>query len=278
MKLVQLSDVHFGAACLSAAEAAAAMTRALAPDLTVVTGDVTLGGLPREFEAGAAWLESLPRPWLCTPGNHDTPYWNLVLRALTPFARYRRWVGPPFGGSFRSPDLRVEMINTSRGAQPRPDWSKGAISLDRCREAASALAEGPPGALRVVGCHHPLIEMPGAPVTGGVHRGALAAETLALGGVDLILTGHIHIPFTAPLAYGDGHTYAVGACTLSTRLRGAPPGFNVIEADARAVRVRAYGWNGQAFDVWRDWELPRRPRESVGAPTGAALAAPAPAA
>ena len=275
MRLVQLSDVHFGAACLPAAHAAAAMTRELAPDLTLVTGDVTLGGLPREFEAAAAWLASLPQPWLCTPGNHDTPYWNLILRTLTPFARYRRWVGPPFGGSFAAPELRVEMINTSRGAQPRPDWSKGAIDLDRCRAAAVALAQGPAGALRVVGCHHPLIEAPGAPVTGGVHRGAQAAEILALGGVDLILTGHIHIPFTAPLAYGDGRTYAVGACTLSARLRGAPPGFNVIEADASAVRVRAYGWSGDAFEVWRDWELPRRAREGAQA---SALAAPAPAA
>ena len=239
MRLVQLSDVHFGAACLPAVEAATAMIRELAPDLVLVTGDVTLNGLPREFEAAAAWLERLPRPWLCTPGNHDTPYWNLILRAFTPFARYRRWVGPPYGGGFRSPQLGVEMINTSRGAQPRPDWSKGAINLDRCRAAAAALAEGPPGALRVVGCHHPLIEMPGAPVTGGVHRGAVAAQILAQGGVDLILTGHIHVPFAAPLSYGDGLTYAVGACTLSTRLRGAPPGFNVIEGRTPAPSVCA---------------------------------------
>jgi hypothetical protein len=32
---------------------------------------------------------------LVTPGNHDTPYWNLVLRALAPFNRYRRYIGPP---------------------------------------------------------------------------------------------------------------------------------------------------------------------------------------
>ena len=259
-RLVQLSDVHFGGACLEAAEAAAAFTRDYAPDLTIVTGDVTLNGLPREFDAGAAWLASLPEPWLCTPGNHDTPYWNLPLRVLTPFRRYRRWIGEPYGGGFDGADFRVRMINTSRGGQPRPDWSKGAINLERCDVVAQELAAGPAGALRIVGCHHPLIDMPGAPVSGGVHRGEVAAQRLAEGGVDLILTGHVHVPFASPLAFSDARTYAIGAGTLSVRLRGAPPGFNVIEADADAIRITARGWNGAAFDIWREWELPRCPR------------------
>ena len=49
MRLVQLTDVHFGGECAEAAAAAAAMCRDLAPDVTLVTGDVTLNGLPREF-------------------------------------------------------------------------------------------------------------------------------------------------------------------------------------------------------------------------------------
>ncbi len=258
MRFVQLSDVHFGGECAEAAEAATALCRDLAPELTLVTGDVTLNGLPREFETAAAWIDRLPRPWLCTPGNHDTPYWNLLLRWLQPFNRYRRWIGEPYGGSFASADLRVEMINTSRGAQPRPDWSKGAINLERCREAAAALADGPAGALRVIGCHHPLIDLPGSPVTGGVHRGALAADLLSEGGVDLILTGHVHVPFAIATPYADRLTYAVGASTLSRRVRGAPPGFNVLDVDDGCVRVTAQGWTGSSFEPWREWELPRR--------------------
>lgn len=260
IRLVQLSDVHFGAADLPAAEAAAAWTRDYAPDLVVCPGDVTLNGLPREFQAARAWLDTLPRPLLCTPGNHDTPYWNLLLRALTPFARYRRWIGDPFSGSFDAPGLRVRMINTSRGAQPRPDWSKGAINLGVCEGAAAELAAADPGALRVIGCHHPLVDMPGAPVSGGVHRGETAARILAEGGVDLILTGHVHVPFTSPIAHPDGRTYAVGAGTLSLRVRGTPPGFNVIEADAETVTVTAQGWTGQGWTPWRVWTLDRRRR------------------
>ena len=259
-RLLQLSDVHFGAEDAPAAEAAVAFAAEWAPTLTVFPGDVTLNGLPREFTVGRAWLDRLPRPLLHTPGNHDTPYWNLLLRALTPFARYRRFIGDPFAGGFDSAELAVRMINTSRGAQPRLDWSKGAINLGVCRAAAAEVAGSAPDGLRVISCHHPLVEAAGAPVTGGVHRGAEAAAILAEGGVDLILTGHVHNPFAVPLPTGDHLTYAVGAGTLSLRTRGTPPGFNTIEWSADAVSVTAQAWTGARFEPFRTWSLPRRRR------------------
>jgi predicted phosphodiesterase len=55
---------------------------------------------------------------------------------------------------------------------------------------------------------------------------------LAAQGVDLIMTGHVHNPFAVPLPFGDHLTYAVGAGTLSTRLRGVPASFNQITVEA----------------------------------------------
>jgi 3',5'-cyclic AMP phosphodiesterase CpdA len=258
VRLVQLSDIHFGGENVAAAQAAADFVQAERPDLVIFSGDFTLNGLPREFRAAKRWFDALPQPKLATPGNHDTPYWNIPLRALTPFNRYRRNIGPPGSGSFDNDDVSVRMINTSRGAQPRPDWSKGAINLKTAHADVAALAGAHPGALRVIGCHHPLIEVADTPVTGGVHRGALAAEIFAHGRIDLILTGHVHVPFAVPLPYGDGLTYAVGASTLSVRTRGVPPGFNVIETDAKTIAVTAMDWMGSAFQPGRTWSLTRR--------------------
>ncbi len=258
VRLVHLTDVHFGGEDAPAAAAAAAFVRADPPDLVVLTGDLTLNGLPREFRAARSWCASLPTPRLATPGNHDTPYWNIPLRALTPFNRYRRYIGSPDSAAFDGARAAVRMINTSRGFQPRPDWSKGAIKTRAAAEAAAALARAPMGALRVVGCHHPLVEVVGAPVTGGVYRGALAAKLLAEGGVDLILSGHVHNPFAVELPYGDGLTYAVGAGTLSLRTRGTPPSFNVIVAEAEQVTVTAMGWSGLRFELLESWTLKRR--------------------
>jgi 3',5'-cyclic AMP phosphodiesterase CpdA len=256
--LVQLSDPHFGGENTDAVNAAAAFVQEKKPDLVLVTGDLTLNGLPREFQAAAAWLERLPAPRLVTPGNHDTPYWNLLLRTLTPFARYHRYIGKSEGQGMDNRAVSARAINTARGAQPRPDWSKGAIDLDLCRVTIADLEGAAHGALKVVACHHPLVEALDTPVTGGVHRGEDAACILAKGGADLILTGHVHNPFASALAVGDGRTYAVGAGTLSLRLRGTPAGFNCISADAETITVTAMGWSGSHFEPYRTWALPRR--------------------
>lgn len=258
LAILHLSDPHFGGEDALAADAAAEAARVAAPDLVVVTGDLTLNGKPREFRAAAAWLDRLPRPLVVTPGNHDTPYLNLPLRALRPFDRYRRFIGPPEGGTTVAGEIRARTINTARGAQPRPDWSKGAINLDLCRGAVADLDEGGANALKLVCCHHPLVEAVDAPVTGGVHRGEDAARILAEGRVDLILTGHVHNPFAVALPFADGLTHAVGAGTLSRRLRGAPPSFNEISVGADAITVCALGWDGRAFSPWRTWGLQRR--------------------
>lgn len=259
-KLLHLSDIHFGGEDKKAAEGALNFAAQDRPDLVLVTGDLTLNGLPREFEAAHAWLRRLPAPWLATPGNHDTPYWNLVLRALTPFTRYRRWIGPAYGEGALGTGVAVHTLNTARGAQPRLDWSKGAVDIGSCQKALAHLADAPGDSLRLIACHHPLIEAIGAPVTGGVHRGERAAALLAQGGVDAILTGHVHNPFATPLACGDGKTYAVGAGTLSVRLRGTPPSFNRLCATEDTLTVEALGWTGSHFEPYRTWALPRRMR------------------
>jgi 3',5'-cyclic AMP phosphodiesterase CpdA len=258
MRILQLSDIHFGGEDEAATQAALAYAVAADPVLTVVTGDLTLNGLPGEFRAAEAWLERLPKPLVVTPGNHDTPYWNLPLRALRPFERYRRWIGQPTASRFDRPGLHVRLINTARGAQPRLDWSKGAVAIGLARTAARGLAAEPADALRVVACHHPLMEIAGAPVTGGVHRGKAAARLFCLDGVDLVMSGHVHNPFAAALPFCDGLTYAVGAGTLSRRLRGSPPGFNVLEVSGPAVQVTALGWSGEGWETYREWTLPRR--------------------
>ena len=258
--LIQLSDIHFGGENPAAVEAAAAFANDQTPDLVLVSGDLTLNGLPKEFQAAAAWLKRLPNPQLVTPGNHDTPYWNLLLRALTPFARYHKYIGPSEGQGFDTAKVSARTINTARGAQPRPDWSKGAIDLDHCQRLVTDLGAAPASALRVVTCHHPLVEALDTPVTGGVYRGEDAAGIFAKGGVDLILSGHVHNPFATALPAADQRTYAVGAGTLSTRLRGTPAGFNCISADAETITITAMGWSGSHFEPYRTWGLPRRVR------------------
>ena len=256
VRLAHLSDIHFGCEDAAACDAAIEAVTAFAPDLVVVTGDLTRNGLPSEFAAARAWLERLPAPRLVTPGNHDTPYWNLAMRAAIPFGRYRRYIGAVHQ-EIHAPGVVALAVNSARGAQPRLNWSKGAMSLRQVRAAAAELA-GAEMALKVFACHHPLREVEGERVAGGVRRGEAASAILSHAKTDLILTGHLHLPFAFPLPHGDGHTYAVGAGTLSVRTRGTPCGFSTIEADAEQITVTALGWTGSHFEPFRTWGLPRR--------------------
>jgi 3',5'-cyclic AMP phosphodiesterase CpdA len=258
VRIIHLSDIHFGCENKAAVAAARDYVRSTPFDLLAVTGDVTTIGAETEFQAAADWLKALPGPQLGTPGNHDTPYANLVARLFWPFRRYDHYLGPAWRDGLSLPGLAAQSINTSRGAQIRINWSKGAIHESDTERAARSLARSPAGTLRVALCHHPLLEVTGGPMTGRVRGGRGCASILAEGEVDLVLSGHVHTPFALALPCHDERTYAVGAGTLSLRERGAPAGFNVIDADDATVTVTAQGWTGSAFEPFRTWSLPRR--------------------
>lgn len=257
MKLIHLSDIHFGGENRAAVAAAGAYLTETPCDLVIVSGDLTRYAEVEEFVAAKAWLDAIASPLLVTPGNHDAPYLDWGQRVFSPFRRFEKLIGPAASQCFRGRGLTVCGVNTARGAQPRLNWSKGQISSGQASLALEAMAQE--AAFRVVVCHHPLIEMIGGPMTAKVWGGERAARRFAEGGVDLVLSGHIHAPFTWSYPFGDGCTHAVGAGTLSLRERGTPPSFNVIDITGEQVCVTALGWAGAHFEPWRTWALERRP-------------------
>lgn len=266
VRILHLSDIHFGYEDASAVAASAAFAASAPFDLLVVSGDLTQEGREPQFRSAAAWLSALPGPRLVTPGNHDTPWMGLIERVRRPFAGYARAIGPPWLASFVSPRLTAVAVNSARGWQLRLNWSKGEISRGQAEAASRRLEGAPPNALRVLVCHHPLLEVPDAPMTARVRGGAFAAARFARAGVDLILSGHLHAPFVQPLPFADKRTYAVGAGTLSRRERGAPASFNVIELDGERMTVSVIAWAGGRLDAGSVWAVPLRARASNGDP------------
>ncbi len=267
LRIAHLSDIHFGCENAPALAAVAAWLEDEQPDALLVTGDVTQSGRRREFQAARAWLERTQPPRVCTPGNHDTPYWDLPARLFWPFVRYDAFLGGAGVEGLVMDGMAVVSINTARGAQPRANWSKGQIRGRDARRAC-AMLESSGADLRVVLCHHPLMEVTGGPMTGRVWGGVEASRILAEGGVDLILTGHVHMPFAHAMPFCDRRTYNVGAGTLSLRERGCPAGFNLIETDEDQIRVTSLGWTGSHFEAQRSWGFDRRKRGADERPPG----------
>jgi 3',5'-cyclic AMP phosphodiesterase CpdA len=256
--IAHLSDIHFGGENTAAVAAARDWIGECNPDLVVITGDLTRQGDEAEFAAARAWIDSLDREVVVTPGNHDVAYFDPVKRLFAPWARWRRHFGEAPTGLLLRPGMAVRTLNSARGVQPRLNWSKGAVSFGQTAKTVAAVAQAPAGHLKILACHHPLIEMLGAPMTGKVWGGDRAARAFSEAQIDLVLTGHVHAPFALAYPYGDGHTYAVGASTLSIRERQVPAGFNRIEIDDAAITVKGLGWTGSHFEAWRTWNLTRR--------------------
>jgi 3',5'-cyclic AMP phosphodiesterase CpdA len=260
IRLAHLSDIHFGGENVGAVEAAVERLGAETVDAVIVSGDLTQFGETAEFTAAAAWLERLPRPLLVVPGNHDAPYLAWFERFFAPFARYEAAIGPAEIQTHTAPGLAIYGLNTARGVQPRANWSKGQFSKSQAKAAVDWFAQAPSDDVRIVVCHHPLIEMIGGPMTGRVWGGPKGAERLVQARVDLVLSGHIHAPFVWPYPCDDHRTYGVGAGTLSVRERGVPPGFNLIEVEEAEIRVTALAFERTAYQPFRTWAVDRRPR------------------
>lgn len=258
-RLLQFSDVHFGVEHADACAAALAYAHDAPSDLILITGDLTQQGLPDEFAAAGNWIRAMPEPRFVIVGNHDVPYFDVMARLFWPWRAFEAATGyPAHDGQYRSDAVMVRGVTTARGWQARPNWSKGVIDLDQTHRAAEALRQAPIGALRVLACHHPLIEMIGTPMTGDVKRGDKAAVIFAEAGVDLIMTGHVHVPFALAIDLSDRCSYAVGCGTLSKRERGALPSFNDVTWTPHEIVVTAMAWTGARFEPGQVWRLPRR--------------------
>jgi len=261
LRIAHLSDIHFGGENVAAVDAAFDLLTAAPPDLTVLSGDLTVAGARHEFAAARDWVEGLTGRGvrvLALPGNHDTPEFDVAARLFAPWRRWQSHLGRSDGMSLSTRKLMATSFNSARGVQIRLNWSKGAVARRQVGRAVRRLDQAAPGAVKLVACHHPLVELAHGPMTGNVRGGLHAARRLAEAKADLVLTGHIHSPFMMPLPFGDGQTQAVGAGTLSVRERGAPAGFNMIEIDDLEIRATALGWSGHDLAPWMSWTAPRR--------------------
>jgi len=233
-----ISDLHFGAEDRAALDWLAADVARERPDGVICTGDLTMRGTVREFDAAADYLAALPTPVSIEPGNHDMPYyWELLTRLRQPFARF---------GAMRArahhdvPGVVLASLPTVAPAQWRINWSKGCVAPHALAEALRQLA-GAQG-LKLVACHHPLVDADtrGTGSTRGGHR---ALAMLAAAGADAVLSGHVHDPFDRMVDTAGGPIRMIGAGTLSERTRVSAASYNRLEWSAQdglrvAVRVR----------------------------------------
>lgn len=224
--LLQISDPHFGTERPPVVAALARLSLEQQPDLLLVSGDITQRARRGQFQAARTFLEGLGKPWLAIPGNHDIPLFDLHARVLRPYARHCEAFGPDLEPVHDSSELLVLGVNTTRWYRHQD----GEVSPAQIERVADCLQRAGAAQLRVVLVHQPVA----VPLVQDVHnllRGhAQALRAWALAGCDLVMGGHIHLPYVAALPGLARPMWAVQAGTaVSWRVRdGVPNSVNLV--------------------------------------------------
>ncbi len=241
--LLQISDPHFGTEQPPVVEALATLARLQRPDLLVLSGDITQRARPAQFQAARAFTDRLGGPVLAVPGNHDIPLFDLWARLRRPYARHIAAFGDDLEPVHSSHDLMVVCVNTTRAWRHK----HGEVSGLQVNRVARLLAGAGAAQLRVVVVHQPVAVTRAEDVPNLLRGHAAALHRWAAAGADLLMGGHIHLPYVMSLHGLARPMWAVQAGTaVSSRLRkGVPNSVNLLRwgADSSSGCCRIEQWD-----------------------------------
>ena len=240
-RIAHISDVHCGGPYFmpTLLERAIDEINDLDPQIVVCTGDLTSFGFRPEYQQAREYLDKIECESLVViPGNHDSRNVGYV--------HFEDLFGQ------RNSVLRKEGVTIVAVDSTEPDLDHGQIGRGRYPWIEEEFATGDPH-LRIFVLHHHLLPVPG---TGRernvVYDAGDALECLQRARVQIVLSGHKHVPY----AWRLENMFILNAGTVSSlRLRGnTRPCYNVIEVEGTHVSVwRRYPFHGQERIIQFDY-------------------------
>jgi 3',5'-cyclic AMP phosphodiesterase CpdA len=234
--IAHISDLHVSTADFNEdifMQAATEINR-LQPDMIILTGDLTDHGYYNEFEQAKRYLEVFEAPLFAVPGNHDSR--NLGYQSFEELIGEKSWkltmddVFTVIGLDSSSPDEDKGHIGT-----PQHMWLEH--QLDEC-----VINEN----FAIVALHHHIVPLPQT----GRERNVLSdagdiLKTLTTHEVDLVLSGHKHVPNIWKL----NNTVIANAGSLSSiKLRGKNKNsYNVYNITDDEIEIFLNEVNGEKF-------------------------------
>jgi 3',5'-cyclic-AMP phosphodiesterase len=224
LTICQISDIHCGSPYFvpDLLERSILEINDYEPTAVVVSGDLTDAGYRQEFEQAAEYVERFRcENLMVIPGNHDSRNVGYI--------HFERLFGERYSVIEFDEAIMVGVDSSE------PDLNDGRVGREHygfiqdCFQNAGEK-------LRIFVVHHHLIPIPGT----GRERNIIfdagdILELLSALDVDLVLSGHKHVPYSWRIE----NMFVVNAGTASTtRLRGnTRPCYNVIEIENERVRV-----------------------------------------
>ena len=267
--ILHLTDPHFGTERPEVVQGLMALAAMWRPQRIVVSGDITQRARRAQFAAAHRFLNQLcaacgadPRAdLLVIPGNHDVPLFHLPLRVLNPYGPYIRWFGADLEPTVAGAGVCLLGVNTTRPWRHK----HGELSSAQIARVVERLERCVPDALKVVVTHQPLQVMEADDLKDLVRGHQAAKPAWAAAGADLLLSGHTHQSFVAPLPAPLADTWVVQTGTaVSRRIRErVPNSVHLIRHQGlphgQRAQVERWDWDGSAaFQQTAETAVPAR--------------------
>lgn len=249
--LAHLSDLHFGHIDAELLDPLRARLESIAPDLLVISGDLTQRAKSAQFEEARAYLDSLPQPLLVVPGNHDVPLYNVLRRFVNPLKNYKAYITDDLSPFYADDEIAVAGVNTARSFT----FKDGRINEEQVELLRERFGQLDERMTKIVVTHHPFDLPVDKDNDDLIWRAEMAMEAFSKCGADLLLSGHMHVSHagnTADRYALNGYsalTIQAGTAT-STRGRGETNSFNAIHVDRSSVEIERYSWDIDAKEFF----------------------------
>jgi Predicted phosphohydrolases len=235
-RVLHISDLHFGRIHPPAIESLKSFLQNQTTkfDLIIMTGDWTQRARAKQFKEAAQFISELKIPVITVPGNHDLPVYNIFARILQPLKNYREFIAPLTSDTFVDDELAVVGFRTATFSRT----VEGTILKHDIKRARKIFEVANPNALRIIACHHPLMEPNKETDIRPEYRVKQVLELKP----HIIMSGHSHLNWIESVGKDGEHKimHISAGSAVSNRLRGEVNSFHTIEIENKKVKIETY--------------------------------------
>ena len=255
MRIVHLSDLHFGTVEHGVLLALLRAIKEDGADRVIISGDFTQYATHEEFEKSRDFLNNLDMPYLAVPGNHDIPAFDLWERFFAPYKKYKEYIDETLCPHYEDDQVVILGINSARRILPHWNWANGAISNAQIERVKKTFKQNE-ARWTICTFHHPVHKIQDMPIDVTVFGARKMIDALRTQKVDIALTGHVHHASFQTIGDETHQTVFISASTaLSSRTRGHQNGYNLIELDdtSLSVQTRVFDTQKKAFFTTQEY-------------------------
>lgn len=241
IKLIHLSDLHFGTEIPGRTSILIEDIHQMAPDVIVVSGDLTQRATSTQFAAAQVFLHALNQfPIVCVPGNHDVALYNLIERFFFPYAQYNQWIKSQFDMEYANDHCAILGINSVTPFKPM-----GGYVTEKQLSLVKSYFHAHPQKIKILVMHHNLMYSKRHKI---INHADKILNAFASSNINIVLSGHIHYAHIEP-SFLTNSLYIITAGTpISTRTL-VPNSYNIIEFADKKFKWVVRSWQKDRFAI-----------------------------